>query len=40
MRLGLTTLTYQARDRRPHGWLLEQDDWVPLGAADEKKLAA
>ncbi len=21
-------------------WLLEQDDWVPLGAADEKKEAA
>ena len=23
-----------------HAWLLEQDDWVPLGAADENKDAA
>ena len=26
--------------RRPAPWLAEQDDWVPLGAADEKKPAA
>jgi hypothetical protein len=23
-----------------HAWLVKQDDWVPLGAADEKKPAA
>jgi len=38
--VGSTTLTYQARAIDDlHAWLLEQDDWVSLGAADEKKLA-
>ncbi|HEY4929516.1 MAG TPA: hypothetical protein VIH95_10235 [Acidimicrobiales bacterium] len=39
--VGSTTLTYHlsaVEDLRP--WLLEQGDWVPLGAADEKKDAA
>jgi hypothetical protein len=39
--VGSTTLTYQWRaveDLRT--WLKEQHDWVPLGAADEKKQAA
>jgi hypothetical protein len=38
--VGSTTLKYQARaidDLR--AWLVEQDDWVPLGAADEQKPA-
>lgn len=36
--VGSTTLKYHARaidDLR--AWLAEQGDWVPLGAADEKK---
>ncbi|MFD4959047.1 DUF6855 family protein [Microbacterium sp. NPDC058389] len=39
--VGSTRLTYQARavdDLR--AWLTAQDDWVPLGAADEQKPAA
>jgi hypothetical protein len=39
--VGSTTLKYQARaieDLR--AWLIEQGDWVPLGAADESKPAA
>ncbi len=39
--VGSTTLTYQARAIADlHAWLLEQGDWVLLGAADEKKPAA
>ena len=38
--VGSTTLQYRARAIEDlHAWLLEQDDWVPLGAADEKKAA-
>jgi hypothetical protein len=39
--VGSTRLTYlaQAIDDL-HAWLGEQGDWVPLGAADEKKPAA
>jgi hypothetical protein len=39
--VGSTTLKYrlQAIDDL-HAWLVEQGDWVPLGAADEKKVAA
>jgi hypothetical protein len=39
--VGSTTLKYrlQAIDDL-HGWLMKQGDWVPLGAADEKKPAA
>ncbi|MCS5732402.1 DUF6855 family protein [Herbiconiux daphne] len=39
--VGSTTLKYDARaigDLR--AWLVEQGDWVPLGATDEKKPAA
>lgn len=38
--VGSTRLTYllRALDDLP-AWLSEQDDWVPLGAADEKKPA-
>ncbi|MCW2525445.1 MAG: hypothetical protein JWM76_305 [Pseudonocardiales bacterium] len=39
--VGSTTLSYRlgaVEDLR--GWLAEQDDWVPLGACDEKKPAA
>lgn len=39
--VGSTRLSYQARaieDLRD--WLVEQGDWVPLGAADEQKPAA
>ena len=39
--VGSTRLTYDLRaieDLR--AWLKEQDDWVPLGAADEQKAAA
>lgn len=38
--VGSTRLTYllRALDDLPP-WLSEQDDWVPLGAADEKKPA-
>lgn len=40
-RVGSTTLKYQLRAIDDlHLWLAEQDDWVPLGAADEKKPAA
>ena len=36
--VGTTTLKYQARAIDDlHAWLREQGDWVPLGAADEKK---
>ena len=39
--VGSTRLTYQARAIDDlHTWLLEQGDWVPLGAADEQKAAA
>jgi hypothetical protein len=39
--VGSTKLTYQARAVEDlHAWLREQDDWVPLGAADENKPAA
>lgn len=40
-RVGSTTLTYhlQAIDDL-HAWLVDQADWVPLGAADEQKPAA
>jgi hypothetical protein len=39
--VGSTRLTYrlQAIDDL-HAWLVSQGDWVPLGAADEKKPAA
>jgi hypothetical protein len=36
--VGTTTLTYQLRAIEDlHDWLRSQGDWVPLGAADEKK---
>lgn len=39
--VGSTTLKYHARAIEDlHAWLAEQGDWVPLGAADEKKPAA
>lgn len=39
--VGSTRLTYQLRAVEDlHAWLREQDDWVPLGAADENKPAA
>ena len=39
--VGSTKLTYQARAIDDlHAWLKQQDDWVPLGAADEQKPAA
>jgi hypothetical protein len=39
--VGSTTLKYQLRAIDDlHAWLVEQGDWVPLGAADEKKPAA
>ncbi|WP_426513758.1 DUF6855 family protein [Dactylosporangium sp. McL0621] len=39
--VGSTRLTYQLRAIEDlHAWLREQDDWVPLGAADENKPAA
>ena len=39
--VGSTTLKYQARAIEDlAAWLGEQDDWVPLGAADENKPAA
>ena len=39
--VGATRLTYRARAIDDlHTWLLAQGDWVPLGAADEKKPAA
>ena len=39
--VGSTTLKYQARAIEDlHAWLASQGDWIPLGAADEKKPAA
>ena len=39
--VGSTRLTYLVRAIDDlHTWLLAQGDWVPLGAADEKKPAA
>ena len=39
--VGSTRLTYRLRAIEDlHTWLLEQGDWVPLGAADEKKAPA
>ena len=39
--VGSTRLTYQLRAIDDlHAWLKAQDDWVPLGAADEQKAAA
>ncbi len=39
--VGSTTLRYQLRAIEDlHAWLATQPDWVPLGAADEKKAAA
>ena len=36
--VGSTTLRYHLRAVEDlHSWLLEQGDWVPLGAADELK---
>jgi hypothetical protein len=36
--VGTTTLRYDARAIEDlHAWLVEQGDWVDLGAADEKK---
>lgn len=38
--VGSTTLRYRLRAVDDlHAWLLEQGDWVPLGAADENKAA-
>lgn len=39
--VGSTTLKYHLQAIEDlHEWLLEQADWVPLGASDEKKDAA
>ncbi|GIG20444.1 hypothetical protein Cch01nite_11680 [Cellulomonas chitinilytica] len=39
--VGSTTLRYRLRAVEDlHAWLVERGDWVPLGAADEKKPAA
>jgi hypothetical protein len=39
--VGSTTLRYDLRAIDDlHAWLVEQGDWVALGAADEKKPAA
>src|SRR4029077_17806628 len=39
--VGSTTLKYRLRAIEDlHAWLASQHDWVPLGAADEKKPAA
>ena len=39
--VGSTTLKYHLSAIADlHAWLVEQDDWVVLGAADEKKEAA
>ena len=36
--VGSTTLKYRLRAVEDlHAWLVGQGDWVPLGAADEKK---
>jgi hypothetical protein len=38
--VGSTRLAYDARVVEDlHGWLRDQGDWVPLGAADEQKPA-
>ncbi|MDP3209588.1 MAG: hypothetical protein Q8M65_10600, partial [Rhodoglobus sp.] len=38
--VGSTKLKYQARAIEDlTAWLMEQGDWVPLGAADESKTA-
>jgi hypothetical protein len=38
--VGSTRLTYLLRSVEDlHAWLLDRGDWVPLGAADEKKEA-
>lgn len=38
--VGTTKLTYQLRAIDDlHAWLQDQDDWVPLGAADEQNTA-
>jgi hypothetical protein len=39
--VGSTTLKYRlSAIEELHQWLMEQGDWVPLGAADENKPAA
>jgi hypothetical protein len=39
--VGSTRLTYRLRAIEDlHAWLVEQGDWVPLGATDEKKTPA
>jgi hypothetical protein len=39
--VGKTTLGYQLRAVEDlHAWLVERDDWVALGSADEQKPAA
>jgi hypothetical protein len=39
--VGSTRLSYDLRAiDELHDWLVEQGDWVPLGAADEQKPAA
>jgi hypothetical protein len=39
--VGSTTLRYHLRAIDDlHNWLTERGDWVPLGAADENKVAA
>jgi hypothetical protein len=39
--VGSTTLRYRLQAVEDlHVWLLQQADWVPLGAADENKAAA
>jgi len=39
--VGSTTLTYRLRAVEDlHAWLRTRSEWVPLGAADEKKEAA
>lgn len=38
--VGSTTLTYHLRAvEHRHAWLVERREWVPLGAADERKPA-
>jgi hypothetical protein len=40
-RVGSTTLKYRLEAVEDlHGWLLDQGDWVDLGAADEQKEVA
>lgn len=39
--MSSATLRYHLRAGEDlHAWLVERADWVPLGAADEKKVAA